>query len=134
MKSRLEKLKRIERLQKQLHDLSRWKLTHLAEQREKLATTHVEMIKALGEGLLSFGGAASAATRRIRSLELEMSATEAEHAAQAKQTFAQGARSKMAEHVVERAEAVYQREAEKRTLNELIEQSVQRSHTGPHKP
>ena len=134
MKARLEKLKRIERLQKQLHDLSRWKLTHLAEQRERLATAHIEMIQALGEGLLSFGGAAAAATRRIRSLELEISAAEVEHAAQVKQTFAQGARSKMAEHVVERAEEAHRREVDKRSLNELIEQSVQRSQQGSHKP
>ena len=133
MKSRLDKLKRIERLQKQLHDLSVWKLSNLAEQRDKLAVAHVEMIQALGEGLLAFGGAA-AATRRIRSLEVEMTETNAAHAAQAKQAFAQGARSKLAEQVVGRARAEYRRETEKKSLAELIEQSVQSSVTGSRKP
>lgn len=134
MKSRLDKLKRIERLQKQLHDLSVWKLSNLAEQRDKLAVAHVEMIQALGEGLLAFGGAAAAATRRIRSLEVEMTETNAAHAAQAKQAFAQGARSKLAEQVVGRARAEYRRETEKKSLAELIEQSVQSSVTGSRKP
>lgn len=133
MKSRLEKLKRIERLQKQLHDLSVWKLSNLAEQRDKLATAHVEMVEALGEGLLAFGGAAAAATRRIRSIEVEMTAADAAHAEQVKHAFAQGARSKMAEQVAGRAREEYRREAEKKSLAELIEQSLQASPPGSHK-
>ena len=134
MTSRIEKLKRIERLQKRLHDLSVWKLTHLAEERDKLTVAHAQMIQALGEGLLSFGGAASAATRRIRSIEIEMSAAEAAHAAQAKRALENGARSKLAERVVERAEEDGRREMEKKTLAELIEWSLQASISGSRKP
>jgi hypothetical protein len=132
--SRIEKLKRIERLQKRLHDLSMWKLTHLAEERDKLTVAHAQMIQALGEGLLSFGGAASAATRRIRSIEMEINAAHAAHAAQAKRALENGARSKLAEKVAERAEDEGRRETEKKTLFELIEWSLQSSISGSHKP
>lgn len=133
MKSRLDKLKRIERLQKQLHDLSVWKLSSLTEQRERLSVAHGEMIQALGEGLLSFGGAAAAATRSIRSLEREIDANAAAHAAQAQQTLAQGARSKMAEQVVDRAQRDHLRESEKKSLAELIDQSLRASLTASRK-
>lgn len=129
----MEKLKRIERLQKQLHDLSVWKLTKLGEQRDKLNAAHVEMVRALGDGLLAFGGAAAAATRRIRSLEMEITATDAAHAEQAKYAFAQGARSKMAEQVVGRARDESRREAEKKTLSELIDQSLSAAVSGSRK-
>lgn len=132
--TRVEKLKRIERLQKRLHDLSVWKLTHLAEERDKLTVAHAQMIQALGEGLLSFGGAASAATRRIRSIEIEINAAKAAHAAQAKHAFENGARSKLAEKVVDRAEGEARREMEKKTLVEQIEWSLQTPISGSHKP
>ena len=134
MKSRLEKLKRIERLQKQLHDLSVWKLSNLADQRDKLTAAHVEMVEALSEGLLAFGGPAAAANRRIRSLEVEITAADAAHAAQVKHAFAQGARSKMAEQVVGRAREEYRRETEKKSLAELIDQALQTSRPGSRKP
>jgi hypothetical protein len=132
--SHIEKLKRIERLQKRLHDLSVWKLTHLAEERDKLSVAHADMIRALGEGLLSFGAAASAGTRRIRSIEMEINAARAAHAAQAKRALENGARSKLAEKVVERAEDDNRRDVEKKTLAELIEWSLQASISGSRKP
>lgn len=124
MKSHIDKLKRIKTLQKQLHDLSIWKLNQLQEKRVKLAGDHAAMIEALGHGLLSFGAAAAAATRSIRSIEVEISVAETEHAAQSRRAFEQGAKSKMAERAVDRAQVEFNRDMEKKSLAELIDQSV----------
>ncbi len=126
MKSKLEKLRRIERLQKRMHELSRWKLTRMTNEQERLDQARAEMIAALGEGLLSFGGAASAATRRIRALEIEISA-EAARMAQARHALEQGLRSRAAERAVQTTSAERETELRKRSLAELIEQSIQSS-------
>jgi len=133
VKTRLEKVKSIERLQKRLHELALWKANHTAARRDRLAAAHVEMIAALGEGLLTFGAAAAAATRRIRSLELEISAAETAHAAQVATARERGARSKIAERFVERTRAEARQEEEKKSLTELIERSLQRPDSGSHK-
>jgi hypothetical protein len=124
VKAKLDKLKRIERLQKRMHDLSRWKLTHMAHEREKLTQAHSEMITALGEGLLSFGGAASAATRRIRAIEVEMKAAEAAEVTQARDALEKGLRSRAAERAVDSTAAKYRNELQNKSLAELIEQSL----------
>jgi membrane-associated HD superfamily phosphohydrolase len=133
VKSKLDKLKRIERLQKRMHDLSVWKLTHMAHEREKLAQAHSEMITALGDGLLSFGGAASAATRRIRAIEVEMKDAEAAETAQARDALEQGLRSRAAERAVQSTSARHRSEARNKSLAELIEQSLQASLSGSRK-
>jgi len=134
VKKKLDKLKRIEKLQKRLHDLSVWRLAHLAQQREQLATTHSEMIQSLGDGLLQFGGAASAATRRIRSIELEMASARNAFEAQSKTSQSHGARSRLAERAVETAAGQYRQELEKKSLSELIEWSLQADNSGSRKP
>ncbi len=134
MRARLEKLKSIERLQKKLHELAMWKANDTAAHRDRLAAAHLEMIVALGEGLLSFGAAASAATRCIRKLELEISAAETKHVAELETARQRGARAKIAERFVERTRVEARREAEKISLTELIERSLQRPDSGWRKP
>ena len=85
-------------------------------------------------GLLQFGGAASAATRRIRSIELEMASARTEYEAQSKSSQSHGARSRMAERAVETAQGHYRQELEKKSLSELIEWSLQATNSGSHKP
>ena len=134
MKNKLDKLKRIERLQRRMHDLSSWKLTHMTREREKLGQAHGEMITALGEGLLSFGGAAAAATRRIRAIEVEMTAADAAQAEQARHTLEQGLRYRAAERAVESISVKHRSDIQNKSLAELIEQSLQRPPSGTRKP
>jgi len=134
VKSKLDKMKRIERLQKRMHELSRWKLTNMAHEREQLAQAHSEMIAALGEGLLAFGGAASAATRRIRSIETAMKAAEAAETAQARHALEQGLRSRAAERAVQSVAAKHQSEMQNKDLAELIERSLNTPFPGSGKP
>ena len=134
MKSKVDKLKRIEKLQKRMHDLSRWRLATLARERDALATAHSQMLEALGEGLMSFGGAAAAGTRRIRSLELEMVRADLTYETQAKETFDRAVRSKTAERALDSARTEHRHELEKKSLSELIEWSLQSRDSGSHKP
>ncbi len=68
MKKRLEALEKIERLQKQMHDLAVWRLNALGRERDELADNHREMWQAMGRGVAAYGPPAAAAMRRIRSV------------------------------------------------------------------
>jgi hypothetical protein len=133
MKSRLDKLTRIERLQRQLHDLSVWKLATLGRQRDQLTNTHVEMLDAAANGLFSIGRPAAAATRRIRALEVEIAAAHSSYDEQAKRSLEMGVRSRLADRAREAAATEHRSEGEKRTLSELIEWSLQQPNSGSRK-
>lgn len=133
MRKRLEKLKRIERLQKHIHELSTWKVARLAAKRTQLADAHLEMIVALGDGLLSFGGAASAATRRIRAIEVETGEISAAHDAQVLQSQEFGMRAHAAKRAVQSTDAKVRAEADKKSLETLIEQSLRSPGSVPRK-
>ena len=60
MRRKIERLERIERLRKRLHELSAWRLAVVTQEREKLATAHAEMVEALGDGLMAYGPASAA--------------------------------------------------------------------------
>jgi len=133
LKKKLEKLKRIESLQKRIHELSTWKLSKLAARKEQLDVAHIEMIAALGEGLLSFGGAASAATRRIRALEVEKQEANVAHEAGQRQSFELGMRARAAERAVKATAAEARADADKKSLETLIEQSLRVDGSVPRK-
>ena len=117
-----------------MHDLSRWRLAAMGRERDALSAAHTQMLEALGEGLLSFGGAAAAGTRRIRSLDLEMARADHSYETQAKEAFDRGVRSKTAERVLDTAQMEHRQELEKKSLAELIEWSLQSRDTASHKP
>jgi len=133
LKKRLDKLKRIDRLQRHLHDLSVWRLAALGRQRDQLANTHLEMLDAVENGLLAFGRPAAAANRRIRALEVEIATAKGSYEEQAKRSLEQGVRSRLADRAREGAAADLRADVEKRTLLELIEWSLQRPNSGSHK-
>ncbi len=121
-------------MQRRLHDLSRWRLSKLARERDELIQTHEEMLAAISDGLLAFGGAAAAGTRRIRALEVEMSAARDVHEAHAARTLELGTRSRLADRVVEAAEARHRAENEQKGLEELIAWTLLAANSGPRKP
>ena len=133
MKKKLDKMERIERLQRRLHDLSVWRLAALGQQRDQLTNTHLEMLDAVENGLLAFGRPAAAATRRIRTLEVEIATAKISYEEQAKRSLEQGVRSRLADRAREGAAKDLRADVEKRTLLELIEWSLQRPNSGSHK-
>ena len=124
MKKRLEALERIERLQKQMHDLAIWRLTALGRERDALAENQREMWEAMGRGVAAYGAPAAAAMRRIRGLEREIAAAEAEYEAQTRRAVDQGARAKLADRARESADARYREQRQRKELADLIENSL----------
>ncbi len=133
MPPHLDKLKRIEHLQRRLRDLAEWRRAQLTRRRDALSEAHGEMIAALGEGLLAFGGAASAGSRRIRALEVEIAVARDVGEAQARETFARAAGSRLAARALDAAEARHRADMEKRGLADLIDSSLFAADPGPRK-
>ena len=123
---RLQKLERLERLYKQMHELEVWRLEALARQRDALNESHRAMFAALGEGVAAYGPPAAAAMRRILALEREIAETEAGVAAQKRKAFDQGARAKLADRARETADQRYRDQQRRKELAELIERSLSR--------
>ena len=73
----MERIERIERLRKRMHEMSAWRLAVVVRERERLDAEHAAMIEALGEGLMAFGPPALAGTRRVRSIDRGVHQTEA---------------------------------------------------------
>jgi acetyl-CoA carboxylase carboxyltransferase component len=124
MKKRLEALEKIERLQKQLHDLAVWRLNALGRERDELAENHREMWEALGRGVAAYGPPAAAAMRHIRALERQIAAAEAEVEAQTRRAIDQGARAKLADRARESVDARYREQRQRKELADLIEDSL----------
>ena len=124
MKKRLEALEKIERLQKQMHDLAVWRLAALGRERDGLADNHREMLEAIGRGVVFYGAPAAAAMRRIRKLEREIAAAAAEFEAQTRRAIDQGIRAKLADRVRENADARYRDQKQRKDLADLIESSL----------
>ena len=124
MKVRLERLKRIDQLQKRLHELSAWRLMALGQQRDQLTEAHLEMLSALSEGLCAYGGPAAAATRRIRAMEMEIDSAKGVYDAQAKRSLEHGARSQLAGGALKTAAEQNRRVDQNKALAELIEATL----------
>ncbi len=132
MKRAIERLQRIERLRKRLADLSAWRLARLAHERERLESAHAEMLTALGDGLMAYGPASLAGTRRVRALEREMSAAQAHEKDLAARALDDGRLAKLAEGRLDAVRAAWQEALDRKSLEDLIDLTVERS--GPRKP
>lgn len=124
MKKRLEALEKIERLQKQMHDLAILRMTALGRERDDLAENHRAMFEAMGRGIAAYGAPAAAAMRRIRALERQIAAAAAEYEAQTRRAIDQGVRAKLADRARESADARYRDQRQRKELAELIENSL----------
>jgi hypothetical protein len=133
LRRKIERLARIERLRRRMHELAQWRLAIVAQEREMLATAHAEMIVALGEGLMAYGPQAAAGARRVRGLETEMTRVGAVEKDLEKQTLDDGRLAKLADRYLEGARDAWREKSDRRTLEELIESTIA-SASGPRKP
>jgi len=136
VKRTIDQLKRIERIRKRLADLSAWRLARLTHEREKLETTHAEMLSALGEGLMAFGPPSVAGTRRVRALEQEMAATQVYEKLLAARALDDGRLAKLAEGRLDTVQAAWRETLDRKSLEELIDATVRGTDndTGSRKP
>jgi hypothetical protein len=124
MKKRLESLEKIERLHSQMRDLAVWRLAALGRERDDLIENHRQMLEAMGHGIAAYGAPAAAALRRVRALEREIAAAEAEVEAQTRRAIDQGTRAKLADRARESVEARYRDQQQRKELADLIERSL----------
>ncbi|HLH47938.1 MAG TPA: hypothetical protein VKV96_01245 [Roseiarcus sp.] len=124
MKKRLDSLEKISQLQAKLHDLTRWRLAAIGRQRSSLEEAERAMIEALNSDAVGHGAPAAAAARRLRSIGREIAAAKADYDAQSQRVLDQGTRAKLAQRLVENADANYRADKERKDLGDLIERSL----------
>jgi hypothetical protein len=130
---RVERLQRIERLRKRLHEMSAWRLAQLQWEREKLTTAHAEMIEALGEGLMAYGPLSQAGTRRLRSIEREIAVAGIVEKDLEQRTLDDGRLAKLADRFLTAAREARRDDLARRSLEELIEATLA-PRSGSRKP
>jgi hypothetical protein len=126
MKKRLESLEKISDLQSKLHDLNKWRLAEIEQKRRELEEIQRAMIEAIDRDAINQGALAAAASRRLRAIDRQIATTKAAYEAQSQRTRDQGARAKVAERLVQSADAEYRAQKERKDLGDLIERSVGR--------
>jgi len=130
---KVERLQRIERLRKRLHEMSAWRLARLQWEREKLTTAHAEMIEALGEGLMAYGPLSQAGTRRLRSIEREIAVAGIVEKDLEQRTLDDGRLAKLADRFLTAAREARRDDLARRSLEELIEATLA-PRSGSRKP
>ena len=124
MKKRLDALEKISQLQSKLHDLTRWRLAAIGQQRVSLEEAERQMIDALNSDAVGVGAPAAAASSRLRSIGRQIAIAKADYDAQSQRVLDQGARAKIAQRMVESADAKMRAEKERKDLGDLIERSL----------
>jgi hypothetical protein len=124
MKERRKSLGKILVLQDQLHKLSTWKLAALDRQRALLEETQMETIEAIDRDTITRGILVASATHRLRGIDKQIAVVKAQHVRQAQIALEQGARAKLAERLVENADAKHRKQQERSDLGDLIERSL----------
>lgn len=124
MKQRRESLAKILLLQDQLHKLSAWKLAALDQQRAALEEAQKATIEAIDRDAMMNGVLVAGATRHLRGIDRKIEAVKAQHISQTRVALEQGARTKLAERLVDSVDAKYRKQQERNDLGDLIERSV----------
>jgi hypothetical protein len=124
MKQRRKSLEKILLLQDQLHKLSTWKLAALDQQRAALEETQKATIEAIDRDAITNGILVASATHRLRGIDKQIAVVKAQHVKQAQVALEQGARTKLAERLVDKVEAKYRKQQERSDLGDLIERSL----------
>jgi hypothetical protein len=126
MGDRLDKLRRIKRLQGDLHRLAEWRLAQLAQRERGLAEQQQALITTLNDEDHLHGMFVASMARRLKSLAGETERVRAMLEAQSGRVLDEAKRLKRAELMAGRVESDDRREAEKRDLLHLIEALVAR--------
>jgi hypothetical protein len=124
MKERRKSLGKILLLQDQLHKLSTSRLAALEQKRVALEETQRETIEAIDRDAIANRFLVGSATHRLRGIDKQIAVVKAQHLQQARIALEQGARAKLAERLVEQAEAKYRKQQERSDLGDLIDRSL----------
>jgi hypothetical protein len=124
VRRKIERLAKIERLRKRLHEMSAWRLARVQYERKKLSVAHAEMMEALGGDFIAYGPLSQVATRRVRTLESEMAVAHVVEKTLEQRTLDEGRQAKLANRVLAAAREDLREVTERRSLEELIEATI----------
>ena len=120
MKSRAEKLTRMVALMKLQLQLSEWQLAHLRQRQQDLQADEVWLVGALNEPRPPAGSSSESIARRLATTGLGVRTVQAEAEKQIDQVRSQSRRVKHLEQVARTALAGKLREADMRSLEEIV--------------
>jgi hypothetical protein len=129
MRKRVKALGRVQQLQKQLHDLSVWRLSLIDGRLASLEEARDDLIRANGSNPLYYGAMGALAARRLRAVEEEIQSVRESRRVQARHAFNQGGRLRLAERLLEKADADHRSHAERQQLSEIIDRAIQDRHS-----
>lgn len=121
MGDRLDKVRRIKRLQGDLHKLAEWRLAQLAQRERGLAEQQEALVASLNDEDQLHGLFVAAMARRLKTLAGETERVRAMIEAQSGRVLDEAKRLKRADLMAGRVDSDDRREAEKRELLHLIE-------------
>jgi hypothetical protein len=124
MKKRLDALTRIGKLQAQMHDLGRWRLSSLERKQAGLSDDLKAIFETLESGKLAYGRQAALAARHIGGLQKSLDTLAREQEAARRGVLAHGTRAKLAERAIEVEALRYRRLSERKELIEIIERAI----------
>jgi hypothetical protein len=127
VKSRLDVLTRIGRVQALKHDLGRWRLHALERQQAGLNDDLKAVFQILDTDEMATGVPAGLIARRIRALQVKLGLLAREQESANRSVLAQGARAKLAEQAIEAATLDDRRLKDRKDLAEIIERALARS-------
>ena len=127
MKSRLDALTRLGRLQALIHDVGRSRLHALDRQLAELNDDLRAVFEALDGDRIAYGAQAGLVTRRIRALQLKLDLLAREQDSARRSVLKQGTRAKLAELAIESATLDDRRSNERKELVEISERTLARS-------
>jgi len=127
---RLRKIRRIQRVQEDLHRLAEWRLSVLAREERVLAERQEALIASLNEDDVLHGLFVEAMARRLKTLAGEAERLRAAQEVQTERVLDEARRLKRAERMGDRAAADHRRGSEKRDLAALIEALAARPEPG----
>lgn len=121
MKSRLQKIQRLQQVQRQIHQIAEWKLASLTRRSAEIDEEQVELIKALNEDDAFHGLFVDSMARRLTRLANEADNVERAQEAQRQRVLKEARRLKTTERLTGTLDREVQRDNEKRVFQSLLE-------------
>jgi len=125
VKNRVKTLDRLRRLQKDLYDISMWRLNSLESKLQTLEALRHELINVKGSNPMYDGASGILGTARLRSIERDVALISESRHILIKHVLNQGGRFRMAERLLKKADADYRSHVDRSELSEIIEKALQ---------
>lgn len=127
MDKRLQKTKRLLKVQEQLHRIAEWKLADLQRQATELQSTQQTLIATLNDDQMLHGLFVEARSRRLQTLAAEEGRVKLAEVEQKRATFDRAMQVKRTERMVQTLSVEHRRAAEKKDYLVLLDSLATKS-------